>query len=112
MHKDYYYTSLVISLVITIGSQLLLKQGTMRSEGNSFLLFQPLIILGLLGAGIAALFYIYSLKGIGLANAYPFMAMTFILVPLLAHFIWQEPFGITKIISLILISSGVVFLCV
>ena len=111
MHKDYYYPSLLISLVVTICSQLLLKQGTMRSLGNSFLLFQPLIILGLLGAGIAALFYIYALKGIGLSNAYPFMAMTFIVVPLMAHFIWQEPFGLTKIISLIFISSGVLLLC-
>lgn len=49
-------------------------------------LFNPVFILALAIYGTATLLWIYVLKTVPLAYAYSFMAMTFVLVPLMAAF--------------------------
>lgn len=48
--------------------------------------FNPVFILALAVYGSATLLWIYVLKSVPLAYAYSFMALTFVLVPLMASF--------------------------
>lgn len=75
------------------------------------MLFQPYVLLGLGGYFISALFYIYALRTVKISVAYPIMSITYVIVPILAYFIWHEPFNMIKIVALGLISTGVALLC-
>jgi len=76
--------------MIAIGQVLfkLTSQRLVASEGKFYtILFDPMMILALVIYGSATLLWIYVLKTVPLSYAYSFMAMTFVLVPILAA-IW------------------------
>jgi len=76
--------------MIAIG-QVLFKMTSQRlvdNQGKFYtVLFDPVMILALAIYGSATLLWIYVLKTVPLSYAYSFMAMTFVLVPILAA-IW------------------------
>lgn len=78
---------LATPLMIAIGQVLFkLTSEKLVTTGGSFhtALFNPVFILALVIYGSATLLWIYVLKKIPLAYAYSFMALTFVLVPLMA----------------------------
>lgn len=106
-----YYACLIISILIGVGAQISIKTGSFSSATTAGLpLFQPYIILGLSCYLASALFYIYALKQIPLSVAFPCVSLSYVVVALLAHFLWQEPFGLQHMIALLLILSGVILL--
>lgn len=76
-------------IMIAIG-QVLFKMTSQRlvdNQGKFYtVLFDPVLILALAIYGSATLLWIYVLKTVPLSYAYSFMAMTFVLVPILAFF--------------------------
>ena len=50
----------------------------------------------------------WVLRTLPLSLAYPFMALAFIIVPLLGHFLLHEPIGWRNMIGGLLIAFGVV----
>ena len=56
--------------------------------------------------GTATLLWIYILKIVPLSQAYPFVALGFIIVPLAAYFIFHEPIGLQYIAGMLLILTG------
>lgn len=65
------------------------------------------VLIALLVYGLATLMWLYALKSTPLRIAYPFMALAFIFVPVLGHFLLGERMGINTFIGAILIAIGV-----
>lgn len=80
-------------LLIAIG-QILFKMSSTRlaeSGGPIYkLFFDPVFIAAMALYGIATLLWVYVLKAVPLAYAYSFMALAFVMVPLLAACFLQE----------------------
>ena len=58
--------------------------------------------------GMATLLWIYVLKTLPLTRAYPFMALSFVLVPLGGMLFFQESVRPSYVMGLVLIVAGVV----
>lgn len=106
-----YYISLFIAILIGIAGQIAIKAGSLHATGLPGLpLFQPYILLGLSCYFTSALFYIYSLKQIPVSVAFPCVSLSYVAVALIAHYLWNEPFGMQHGMALLLILSGVFLL--
>ena len=57
--------------------------------------------------GLATLIWIYLLRSIPLSKAYPFMALSFVLVPLAAMVVFSEAVNAAYVAGLLLIISGI-----
>lgn len=74
-------------VMIAVGQVLfkLTSQRLVDAQGKFYtVLFDPVMILALTIYGSATLLWIYVLKTVPLSYAYSFMAMTFVLVPIMA----------------------------
>ncbi len=106
-----YYACLFIAILIGIGGQIAIKTGSLNAASeSSFLLLQPYIILGLACYFTSALFYMYCLKQIPVSVAFPSVSLSYVAVALIAHFLWNEPFGPQHVIALLFILFGVALL--
>lgn len=103
-----YYACLFTAILIGVVGQVSLKTGTTATAG--FPLFQPFVILGLGCYFASAMFYIYSLKKIPLSVAFPCVSLSYVMVALLAHLLWNEPFGSQHMIAIGFILTGVFLL--
>lgn len=111
--------ALICSISLGVVGQILLKFAALRantgadadaSTGVISLFLRPATIVGLGVYFFAALLYLFALKRVPLSVAYPSVSASYILVTLLAHFIWQEPLGLRQAVALGLISCGVILL--
>ena len=74
------------------------------------LLLRPWVISALIAAFLASLCWMMAMSRLELSRAYPFMALNFILVGLLAIPLFGEAFTRPKLIGLILVVAGLVVL--
>ncbi len=106
-----YYLSLFIAILIGIAGQIAIKAGSLNTAGAPGLpLFHPYILIGLSCYFTSALFYIYSLKQLPVSVAFPCVSLSYVAVALIAHYLWNEPFGLQHGMALLLIVSGVLLL--
>mgnify|MGYP000868728846 CR=1 FL=1 len=106
-----YYACLFTAILIGVAGQIALKTGTLQTSASSiFLPFQPYIILGLGCYFTSAMFYIFSLKKIPVSVAFPCVSISYIIVALLAHILWNEPFGPQQMTAIFFILTGVFLL--
>ena len=102
---------LATPFMIAVG-QVLFKMTSDKlvASGNGFhtILFEPLFILAIFIYGGATLLWIYVLKTVPLAYAYSFMALTFVIVPLLAALWMGETVTLKYAIGAALIIGGLV----
>lgn len=102
---------LATPFMIAVG-QVLFKMTSekLAASGNGFhtIFFEPLFILALVIYGSATLLWIYVLKSVPLAYAYSFMALTFVLVPLLAALWMGETVTLKYAVGAALIITGLV----
>ncbi len=106
------YVLLILTpFAIAIG-QVLFKMTSEKlvTTGAPFhtVMFNPVFILALALYGSATLLWIYILKTVPLAYAYSFMALTFVIVPLLAALWLGEAVGLKYAIGAGLIVLGLV----
>ena len=99
---------------ISIG-QLLLKMAAMNLYNPDAMGFwlaglrvNVYLICGVAALGGATLLWVWVLRGLPLSIAYPFMALAFILVPILGFFVLGEPLGWKQLIGSLLIVVGVI----
>lgn len=71
------------------------------------IMFQPYFIIGVAIYGAATLLWVYVLKSVQLSYAYSFMALTYIMVPLLAMYFLKETINIRYVIGTAVIIAGV-----
>ena len=104
------YLSLAIAIAIGAGAQISLKEGATRSTGLQSILLEPYVWTGLIAYAGAAIFYLIAIRHIPLSVAFPSVSGSYLIVAILAHVIWGEPFGRVQILALLLIGAGIYLL--
>lgn len=66
----------------------------------------PHILAGLVFYAVGTLFWLFALRNLDLSLAYPFVAISFIVVFLIGIFGLGEPFSTTRLAGLIIITIG------
>lgn len=105
-----YYVSLVGAILLGVVGQIALKSG---AEGSPTLVAQfvnPLTIIGFAIYVFAAFCYIVALKKIPVSVAFPSIAASYVVVAVIAHLLWNEPFGWQQLGGLVLIGGGILLI--
>jgi multidrug transporter EmrE-like cation transporter len=105
-----YYAGLAGAILFAIAGQLALKSGAVASASLAAQFVDPRTMLGLAFYALSALCYIVALKKIPVSVAYPSIAAGYAIVAILAHFLWNEPFGWPQLAGLGLIACGVLLI--
>ena len=94
--------------------QLLFKSAAQqwRIDGWSLTTFSSLLSAPLIAAlalySLATLLWVLTLRMVPLTTAYPLYALTFVIVPVLAHYFAGEPLSTRSMIGAAVIVAGVV----
>jgi small multidrug resistance pump len=105
-----YYAALFGGILIAVCGQLLLKSGV---QGTADLLAQLLNVYTIMGVGLygcAAFLYLIAIRKIPVSVAYPSVAVSYVVVAVVAHFAWDESLTPGKIGAIALILAGVALL--
>ena len=111
------FTLVVISVTLSAFGQTAFKIGVERVNfvadagvAHKVLAFaaSPHIIVGLLFYGVGTLFWLFALRTLDLSLAYPFVAISFIVVFLIGILALGEPFNMTRFAGLLIITLGLV----
>ena len=111
---------IISSVLLNALAQILLKAG-MKQFGNVELknniintsvsiALNPYIITGFISYGVSIILWLWVLSKVDVSLAYPFQALGYIVVTILAWLIFQEDITLTRIIALIFISIGLIIL--
>lgn len=105
------YGALGAAIMIGVMGQLLLKAGAERAgEGLLAQFLNPFTIGGLAAYGLGAIFYIVAIKRIPVSIAFPSVALSYVLVAIAAHLLWQEALGWQQFAGIGLIAAGILVL--
>jgi small multidrug resistance pump len=105
-----YYVSLIGAILLGVAGQIALKSGALGSHTLAAQFLNPLTIVGFAIYVLAALCYTVALKRIPVSVAFPSVAASYAVVAVLAHLLWNEPFGWPQLGGLLLIGSGVMLI--
>ena len=105
-----YYSSLAAAILLGIVGQIALKSAANGSETILAQFLHPLTAIGLAFYIFAALCYILALKRIPVSTAFPSVASSYAIVAVLAHLLWDEPFGWPQIAGIVLIGGGILLI--
>jgi len=113
---------ILISIILTSGSQIVLKFGMMSgsvqialashksSEIALAIISSPFIIGGLICFGLSAIIWLFVLSKIPVSSAYPFIALGIVATTFFGHFMFNEPITAYKALGLCLILSGILLI--
>jgi multidrug transporter EmrE-like cation transporter len=112
------YFHIGMTILLTVYGQLVLKwQVNLAgmppgSNGDTVvflvrLLFNPWVLSGFAAAFLASVFWMAALTKFELSHAYPFMALTFVVVVAAGGLLFGEPITMAKVAGLALIVAGV-----
>ncbi|HEV2335831.1 MAG TPA: SMR family transporter [Stellaceae bacterium] len=105
-----YYVSLAGAILLGVVGQIALKSGALAAPAGAAQFINPLTIAGLAIYVVAALCYIVALKKIPVSVAFPSVAASYAAVAIIAHLLWNEPFGWPQLAGLALIGAGIVLI--
>jgi small multidrug resistance pump len=105
-----YYASLIGAILLGVAGQIALKSGALGSRTLAAQFLDPLTIVGFAIYLFAALCYTIALKRIPVSVAFPSVAASYAVVAVLAHLLWNEPFGWPQLGGLLLIGSGILLI--
>lgn len=108
------YVQLVAVVLLNATGQVLLKVGVSslgKTEAVPQLLLQvlwePPFVVGTLMYGLSFVFYVSALSKVELSIAYPFLALTYVLVTVLSVLVLNESVEPAAIVGVILVFIGV-----
>jgi small multidrug resistance pump len=105
-----YYASLIGAILFGVAGQIALKSGAEGSHTIAAQFVNPLTLLGLAVYALAAVCYVVALKRIPVSVAFPSVAASYVVVAVIAHLLWNEPFGWPQLTGLLLIGSGILLI--
>jgi len=105
-----YYAALFGGILIAVCGQLLLKAGVQGTPNLFAQITSAFTIAGVGFYGCAAFLYLIAIRRIPLSIAYPSVAVSYVVVALVAHFFWQETLTAGKVGAILLILAGVALL--
>ena len=111
---------IISSVLLNALAQILLKSGMKNFsdidlKNNIFqttlsISLNPYIITGFISYGISIILWLWVLSKVDVSLAYPFQALGYIIVTILAWLIFQENINLTRIIALMFITIGLIIL--
>jgi len=102
-----YYLSLVGAILFGIAGQIALKSGAVGAPSIAAQFLHPLTIIGFSIYVVAALCYIVALNKLPVSVAFPSVAASYAIVAVIAHLLWNEPFGWPQLAGIVLIGGGI-----
>jgi small multidrug resistance pump len=105
-----YYVALVGAILFGVAGQIALKSGAEASPSVAAQFVNPLTIVGLAVYALAAVCYVVALKKIPVSVAFPSVAASYAVVAVIAHLLWNEPFGWPQLGGLALIGGGILLI--
>jgi undecaprenyl phosphate-alpha-L-ara4N flippase subunit ArnE len=108
------YAQIVTVVTMIAAGQLLFQKSASDSPplstlaGMTSLMTNPVFILALVIYGVATLLWVAVLQQVPLSRAYPFNALSFILVPLAAIVFFGEAASVRLFIGLTLVVIGLI----
>ena len=105
-----YYISLVGAILFGVAGQIALKSGALGSATVAAQFLNPATIIGLGVYVLAAACYVVALKKIPVSVAFPSVAASYAVVAIIAHLLWNEPFGWPQLGGLVLIGAGILLI--
>jgi drug/metabolite transporter (DMT)-like permease len=112
MSTRWLFLTLLCVVLIAVG-QLLFKAaaGQWRIDGWSWATLRsflsPTLLLALVLYGLTTVLWVLVLRSAPLSIAYPLYALVFLLVPILAHFVFGEPLSWNSLVGGAVIMLGV-----
>ncbi len=104
-----YYVALGLGILAGIAGQMLLKAGADAPDFLSQVL-RPSTLAGLALYGSAAFLYIVALRKIPVSVAFPSVSLSYAIVAVFGHLLFNEPFGLKQIGGIALIMGGVLLI--
>lgn len=108
---------LILASVVGISAgQLLLKLAALHMRapaagaGLGWSLLNGYLVAGVATLGLATLLWVWVLRSVALSQAYPYMALCFVLVPLAGVVLLGEPVSWRQAAGTLLIVAGVVLI--
>lgn len=105
-----YYVSLLGAILFGVAGQIALKSGALAAPTVAAQFVNPLTLIGFAIYVAAAFCYIVALKRIPVSLAFPSVAASYAVVAVIAHLLWNEPFGWAQLGGLVLIGSGILLI--
>lgn len=105
------YALLITVAVIISAGQVLFKVASApfaQGLGWRAVIFSPALLSALVLYGLGTALWIAVLARVDLSRAYPFAALSFVLVPLLSHFLLGERIGPAYLAGVAFLAVGVV----
>jgi len=101
---------LVCVISIALGQLVFKKAGMEWESAGTWINFHVIVAIGLalLIYGFATVLWVYILRVVPLNQAYPFVALSFIIVPVASSLVYKEALAYSHIIGFLLIVSGIV----
>ena len=110
MEIKYILLSLINSALSVFG-QVLWKYGLVKAAGSSYrLLYNPLILSGILVYGISTVLWLFILSKLPFSIAYPLNSLAYALSIFAGFYLFKEPLSVQKIMGMLLIMGGVFFI--
>jgi small multidrug resistance pump len=104
-----FHAALTAAILLGVAGQVMLKLGA-QAQGWLEQLLKPQTAIGLALYVCSALFYIIALRKIPVSLAFPSVSLSYVLVAILGYYLWNEPIGVSQIVGIVLICSGVLLL--
>lgn len=115
------YVFIACTIIFTVFGQLIIRQqlgqvGDVPTGGGlvrfllEFTLTRPLVLAGLASAFLASLCWVATLTRFELSFAYPFMALNFIIVAMVAVAAFGEVLNVSKVLGLLIVCGGLVII--
>ena len=105
-----HWASLGVAICISVAGQLLLKAGAVGDRGVIEQVLRWQTLVGLCCYGAASVFYILAIRRIPNSVAMPMVAVSYALIAVLGHMIWNEPMTLLHVAGIALVCGGVVVL--
>jgi multidrug transporter EmrE-like cation transporter len=106
------YVLLAVAIAFNVAGQLLLKRAAMAGggAGGGFMkaFLSPYLFAGVASLGTSMLLWVQVLRKVPLTVAHPFTGLVFVVVPVISHFLWEEPLPTTRLLGISVILCGVI----
>ena len=108
----------ISSVILGVAGQLLMKKGMMIVGSIQLFPFtevfkavmNPFVFSGFLSYAISSVLWLVAISKLPLSNAYPVLSAGYVIVVFASFFFFNESITVFKILGVILICAGVIFI--
>lgn len=102
------YVALLLSVICSSASQIFQKLAALQTDGKkSFMVANPYVLLSFLSLGVALLLWLVVLSVMPVSQAYPMLSLSYIVVMLLARWLFKEQISLQHWLGAGLIMLGI-----